>query len=46
MELYLRSPCMPSGRGAKLKHRDNFTFIFTLKSAKATAAAGSGTAQT
>jgi hypothetical protein len=28
VELYLHSPNMPSWRGARLKHRDNFTFTF------------------
>jgi hypothetical protein len=37
VELYLHSPNMSSGRGAQLKHRDNFTFylyysqLFQLK---------------
>jgi hypothetical protein len=30
VELYLHSPNTPSWRGAQLKHRDNFTFTFTL----------------
>jgi hypothetical protein len=28
MDLYLHSPNTPPWRGSKLKHRDNFTFIF------------------
>jgi hypothetical protein len=28
--LYLNSPNMPSWHGAKLKHRDNFTFTLLL----------------
>jgi hypothetical protein len=32
VELYLYSPNMPSWHGAQLKHRDNFTFTFTLLS--------------
>jgi hypothetical protein len=27
VELYVHSPNTPSGRGAQLKHRDNFTYI-------------------
>jgi hypothetical protein len=30
VELYLHYPNTPSWRGARLKHRDNFTFNFTL----------------
>jgi hypothetical protein len=30
VELYLHSPNTPSWRGARLKHRDNFTFTFCL----------------
>jgi hypothetical protein len=30
VELYLHSPNPPSWRGARLKHRDNFTFTFYL----------------
>jgi hypothetical protein len=30
MLLYLHSPNTSSWRGAQLKHRDNFTFTFTL----------------
>jgi hypothetical protein len=30
VELYLHPTNTPSWRGAQLKHRDNFTFIFTL----------------
>jgi hypothetical protein len=30
VELYLRFPTTPSWRGAQLKHRDNFTFTFTV----------------
>jgi hypothetical protein len=29
VKLYLHSPNTPSWRGAKLKHRDNFTFTFS-----------------
>jgi hypothetical protein len=31
VELYFHSPNPPSGRGAQLKHRDNFTFSFTIR---------------
>jgi hypothetical protein len=30
VELYIHSPNTPSWRGAQLKHRDSFTFTFTL----------------
>jgi len=30
VELYLHSADMPSWRGAQLKHRDNFTFTFSI----------------
>jgi len=30
VELYIHSPNTPPWRGAQLKHRDNFTFTFTL----------------
>jgi hypothetical protein len=30
VELYIHSPNTPSWCGAQLKHRDNFTFFFTL----------------
>jgi hypothetical protein len=33
MELYLHSSNTPSWCGAKLKHRDNFTFTFSPLSA-------------
>jgi len=32
VELYAQSPNMSSWRGAQLKHRDNFTFIFNFLS--------------
>jgi hypothetical protein len=31
VELYVHSPYTPSWRGAQLKHRDNFTFVFFKK---------------
>jgi hypothetical protein len=31
VELYLHSRNTPSWRGAQLKHRDNFTFTFTIR---------------
>jgi hypothetical protein len=31
VELYLHSPSTPPWRGAKLNHRDNFTFTFTME---------------
>jgi hypothetical protein len=34
VELYFHSPNTPSWRGAQLKHRDNFTFTFTLYQVK------------